>query len=607
MSVVKLSAMHINTGGNPGQITGTMVGNPASGLRPALINTNVGNARYTNIPVPNIVVDTTIASGAKMAAIWENAAYKFQQRQEDSQARAVVLKARQEYSKTLYGDAENPGYYSQKGGLAVDSYGAFEGSLRNITNDLMEGLSPGVLAKAAVKLKENENVFLTRGAQHKIHQQSVYEQNIFKAQLTSIKRDAVTSSSNPNHFLEGKGRAIDELSRQFKGRPEAFEVVKQAFNTDLYKEVITAQVDMGRFDLAENYLAMAKLEKIDSTVLADRQNFIERRKISSVNSKITAANNQRRLQKLEAEKQANTIIGQVLQSDDVSKFNAITDYDLQAKSKKTYAVLKDVITDQGDMFSMRLNREAYVNNPNSIMDPEDRYRVSFKDRGEFYREIISDKTKNISDVKHQADDWIDGWLVSASVGIGGKYDQKAAKLTEALLSNKLSGAIRDAKKENRNPQEALYQAQMDIMANPDPYFKIGDGFAYTHTLDPISVLPAGEMPMMDAEVISRNPGQYDHPLGGVNISYKKTQMRIFQEYGLEDMLGNDYTAEELPGVLFALLPDSNARNRLLRDLVELEEHNMYYMNKVMRAEDAGVKTLGADDFSGQKQAPKAPK
>jgi len=435
----KLASERLNTGGPTRGLVPSLLNDVTSRAGTPHISGQGANVRYTPVPIPEIVVDSTLSSGAKMASIWSDAAYTFQQRQEKADAESAAIAAQQIYGDEFYGTADTPGYESKLGAAAVKGIDEFSGRIRRVTSDTLDLLTPGAKVKAMTALKVTENMFLRRGAKHKAVQQRVWEQDIIKAQYGTIMREAIASSKDPVEFGKGVTQAVNQLSSQFIGRPEALKVATQSFVTDVINKVVKAQLDLGNLDLAETYINLgSSTYGIDSIVTAD---LIARH--AKTTAQLNAAEDSAGANAIKKMKQRNFLENdywtkQAVKNRDPLLLKNITDLGSQVKAKAAYAKYIDVVTDPDDKVAMYANIEAYVANPSKVFEVRDQYNVSFTDRQALYGSIRADRNAGVEGLKRQAREMTKAVLVDASVNDYGEYIQAAVK-KQAYIMNKAAG------------------------------------------------------------------------------------------------------------------------------------------------------------------------
>lgn len=579
---------------------------PIDSLQSARVDPNAGTTQFTKMPVPSIVADTTLSSGAKMATIWADAAFKFQQRKEEADAQAAIMTAQEQFNRALYGGEDHLGFSALDGGAAVDGYGGYDGSLRNISGSILGPLPKGVQTKAAAKIKQLEESFRTRGAQHKVAQQDVYERNIMEAQAATIRADVVSASASPKDFLDSKARAIGELSTHFPGQPEALLAAAQAFQTTLYEDVIKSHTGSGNYELAQQYLDMGVIDRADSIMLAERQAILNAAKEKSNDDAWTAYTRARIVAKNEREDEQRDKLKMAAKAGDPAILYSISDVDLRGKAIDAFEKSFETPTSRPDYAKMMANYTDYVINPHAALDMKDGLNISFDDRASFMAKVISDQKAGVTDLKREGRRWVDSFFVNATKGISGKYDQASAEQASLMMTSRIDEAIEDAVKNNVNPTEALYRVQQELMSNPEVFKSYPEP---TFDMRPVE-LPGGHVAFSGMSDITAQVEvgmiSVQDAANQLQQQYGLSQGDVLQKYGLGEMLGKDLTGQERAEIIARVLPDQRARTNLYRDLSELAEQRLFHyrqfelMNKGGPSLSEGSVGSGSGDFGETK-------
>lgn len=136
------------------------------------LNANAANIKNSAMPVPDIIIDSTIAATASAAAQINQAAFNYSQRE----AQVLATNSTIAYSKfareTLEGhENENgefvPGYLSSKGLGAGAAYTGMKDSLKNKRDELLSSLNPMARQMAVVRMASSENTAIGAASQHR--------------------------------------------------------------------------------------------------------------------------------------------------------------------------------------------------------------------------------------------------------------------------------------------------------------------------------------------------------------------------------------------------------------------------------------------------------
>jgi hypothetical protein len=183
-----------------------LTGGAAHTVAPQL-NTNAANIKNSPMPVPNIIVDSTLAATATAAAQINQAAFNYSKRE----AAVVATNTSIAYNKfvrdTLNGYADEQGvqqdgYLASSGLGAGAQYPAMQQSLVDKRDEMLSGLNPMARQMAAIRLASTENTAIGAASNHrgnqlkKAEEEARYlEQQDIVANITSNPASIYTKDS----------------------------------------------------------------------------------------------------------------------------------------------------------------------------------------------------------------------------------------------------------------------------------------------------------------------------------------------------------------------------------------------------------------------------
>lgn len=577
MASYKLASEKLKTGGPSGQLVPSLLTSPHGRLQAPYVNPNAANIKFTPTPIPDIVVDTTLASGAKMAQIWTDSAFAFQQRQETADADSAVLAAQSAYGDVLYGTEETEGYEAYRGADAVNKHESFTGQVRGITKETLDLLSPGAQTKALHALKQQENLFLHRGAKHKAGQQTVREEDIIQAQYAAIMRGALEVSKDPVEFDKNISIALGQLSQQFEGRPDAFKVASQSFLTDVVSKVVGAHLDVNDFDLAERYIAIGAtvygIDSIATASLIDQHATAVTQAYNAISSKEIA---NQRLAKVEDAKLYDFATKLAVKHNDPSFLKLISNVDDYGKAKTAFEKYNDVVTINADKKEMYGDVDKYIANPSLVFDTKDGRQVNFQDRQTLLSQVRADRNLGVEGLKRQAREMSKGILTDATVNEYGDFILAAARHKEYNMNKKMYQAIDDAVAENKDPEIALLTAQSEIFNDP----RFGETWAMAKP-PYIEIKGLGEHDLSNLEDEFSDTGilNQDSRLTPEVLAerYGIAREAVFDKHKVSTLFSGTFTnRQDLNAALKQILNTPLARRKLMRDLEALDQQRQRY-------------------------------
>jgi len=160
-------------------------------IRPSLIDPSAGNVRFTPRPTQRIQPNTTLNSAASAADTIVDAAFRYQERQEQVEADQGVLKYTQEMRNKFYGYTDKDGNYTA-GYNSLESEDAVKGfqehaaSIDTETKDFLMQYPEGVRLKMMLRVNKERQTAHERAISHRMNQFNVWEENTRAAERQDI-------------------------------------------------------------------------------------------------------------------------------------------------------------------------------------------------------------------------------------------------------------------------------------------------------------------------------------------------------------------------------------------------------------------------------------
>ena len=188
-------------------------------IRAPQVNPNAGNVTFTPMPIPQPVMDNTLAAFGKFTGIAAEAAFKYEDREATVFAEDAKVKYSSEMRDLFFGRAKEdgsytPGYGDTETVAATKGHGNFEERVQDRYEEILENMEPRVRAKALVGMSAVRATALNRGAKHRVTQLGIYEDAVRFEKRKDAERDlvytpfdALTPNSNgktiKDEFFEG--------------------------------------------------------------------------------------------------------------------------------------------------------------------------------------------------------------------------------------------------------------------------------------------------------------------------------------------------------------------------------------------------------------------
>jgi hypothetical protein len=192
-------------GGSPSLRTSSISGGSIGKLDTFLINERAGNVRKTDMPVPDIQVDTQLQSLAGASAGVVSAAFDYRERVENVKAREGVLAYKARLRSGFYGSKNEDGtvtggYKHTQLNEAIDGFEEYTGTLDAGYMEHLKQYDEGVQVKMAEAMFQEKELALNRAVTHRLEQERLQEINVrFQDKqdiLVDIENEGVEPFSN---------------------------------------------------------------------------------------------------------------------------------------------------------------------------------------------------------------------------------------------------------------------------------------------------------------------------------------------------------------------------------------------------------------------------
>jgi len=168
---IALASQRLQTGSSGG-ISPTLLTAAAAHTVAPQLNTNAANIKNSAMPVPDIIIDSTLAATATAAAQINQAAFNYSQRE----AQVLATNASISYSKFVRdslegydneGGEHQPGYLATTGLGAGSAYPNMQQSLKGKREELLSELNPMARQMAALRMSSSENTAIGAASRHR--------------------------------------------------------------------------------------------------------------------------------------------------------------------------------------------------------------------------------------------------------------------------------------------------------------------------------------------------------------------------------------------------------------------------------------------------------
>lgn len=281
-----LSPDHINP--SAGFVSG-QAGKISARVAAPSINVNAANEKFTPLRPNDIVVDNSLNAAAKMADVWVDSAFKYQQRQDKADADAVVLAYNDMLIKeeTGYTDEDGnwvDGYlYTQKR-EATNKFDPHRGKIDGEMQNMLSSVPENVRQHAVIRMTNARNRALGRAAEHNVRQfQAVEAENLYLENRQILQNIA---AHGPAPFEDG---TINEHLVKYEDPAQRDEAAKylsryaiyQAYNKTLRETdnpMLAVQAAESIFESAKPHLQEVSKNELDHYLLGKRQTATQQHK-----------------------------------------------------------------------------------------------------------------------------------------------------------------------------------------------------------------------------------------------------------------------------------------------------------------------------------------
>ena len=300
MPKVKLASQRLNPSGSAGQLAPSYV-NPSGGFvstsqgritaRAAApsVNVNAGNVRYTPLKPNDIVVDNSLNAAAKMADIWVDNAFKFQQRQDKADADQMILAYNDMLMKeeTGYTDQDGnwvDGYLYKQKNEATNGFDSHRGRINSEFQQLLESVPENVRQYAVNPMTNARNRALGRAAEHNVRQfKAVEAENLYKENrqiLDNIKAHgpaAFEDGTISDHLMKYDTQEQRDEAAHYLSRYAIYEAYNRVLRESISEEspegnpLAAAQAAESVFESTKPHLNQQHLNELDHYLLGKKQ------------------------------------------------------------------------------------------------------------------------------------------------------------------------------------------------------------------------------------------------------------------------------------------------------------------------------------------------
>jgi hypothetical protein len=273
MPPVKLYSQKYNTGGMTGQLRPVLFSDAgAASIRAPRINVNAANVQYTPMPVPGIQktpMDAAFEGAAALSQQYVQSAFQYQQRQDKAIADAAVIKAEDSLRRSFLGELQpdgtfKGGYANTKGLDASTNYTAYQTSVDQGLNEILEELSPSQRQFAVNRIAQMRDTMLTKAATHASTQLSQAELELKNTAFTQMMEKISTGDyadlEGMQNVLSAWANDPDELKKRNS------QLTKQALYTALRQGGTTEATILAETML--NTPGIGDAEEVDSFIKA---------------------------------------------------------------------------------------------------------------------------------------------------------------------------------------------------------------------------------------------------------------------------------------------------------------------------------------------------
>lgn len=158
----------------------------AGAVRGGQINPNAGRIGFKGLTPNTIqkdVVTAALEGGANVMETYNEAAFRYNERNEQAQADEAVVAFNRRTRESFIGRQGDEGkfeegYSSSSSKSAIEGYDGYVGGLKKDLNDTLMALPEGVRKKAAIRMSEITTRMQERAAMHRVQQEGVYRQEV---------------------------------------------------------------------------------------------------------------------------------------------------------------------------------------------------------------------------------------------------------------------------------------------------------------------------------------------------------------------------------------------------------------------------------------------
>lgn len=575
----QLASRQLNTGGSPGGLSPVLFSSAAASAgsiaatRAPQINPNVAHVNYSSVPIHEVTIDTTMNAAAQAAAVMSQSAIKYQHQEAQAAADVAVLDVESKVKEVM------SQYSEQLGQAGSEGYTGFRAKITELTQGALEGHEPSVQAKMALRLKKIEDAYLTQGAHHKATQFKVWQGAIMQQQENQIIEDIIDSAGNPEAFAALTEVHKGSIAERYAGRDDFIALNQQAFVDKLFDTAIETHTRLGNFQVAGDLIMRGGTAGASELMLAKQLNKYETAIARANDEQIKRAKDQADLAKLAQESHAHNVINALEHETDMGKIEAglasINDPEIRKNARSMLNGLREgVKSAPGAEDYMLSQRGLYSTNPAAVLQPGLFPGVSDNARKTFYNQLVADQKAGVTQLRTDANKWIDSLIPASITTFGSKAYNSQADTEKQTYRQLVNEALDDAVRNNKPPALAIAQAKQEILRTAD-YNSASKLQVQRGSLNRIKSPTSFDVSMLPQESKIMAIQDVEKREAKIQEEYILAGYRIASNYNLHG--GALLDAEQFQQAL-AKINDYNALVNLQRDYLQLSMQKTYFDN-----------------------------
>jgi len=400
-----LASQRMNTGGAPGGLSPVLLdGSIGANTRAPRVNVNAGNTQWSNMAVPEVRPDRTIQQIAEAGMSMTRAALEYQDRVDTAEASQRLLDYEDQLMAIASGDQ---GYLYTSGQEAVNTYQSVAAKIKELAASAISGAGDAVKAKMLPKLHQVSSNYISKSAEHKAQQQTVWEKNIQQNSLEQERTKMLQASNDPAEFNAQLVETLESVDVFYAAQPELAEKTKRALKEDAYLSAAAQQADLNNFALAAEYVMQGVASNVDPQKTAAALSRVESAMLAH-NSRIsTAARQNAADHKAQEEIYNHNVLRSAMSTGNRSAIGSIVDPVEQIKYEKLFDdFVSGRPSDPGADIALQALASEYTHNPDAVLFQELPVYVSAADRQALHTRMLSDRKLNITQQRKEANAFV---------------------------------------------------------------------------------------------------------------------------------------------------------------------------------------------------------